>query len=150
MTEHVPTPHLTDPTILLTLTGPDRPGVSTALFERLSAFDLEVVDVEQLVVRGRVVLSVLVTRPENDQELADTARDLGADLAMDVEIEHGVGDNRPRRVGRANVTVLGHPLEPAALAALTHRIASAGGNIDRILRLARYPVTALRMEISGA
>src|SRR3546814_3861014 len=53
MTEHVPTPHLTDPTILLTLTGPDRPGVSTALFDCLSAFALEVVDVEQLVVRGR-------------------------------------------------------------------------------------------------
>src|SRR5262245_29668300 len=104
MTEHVPTPHLTDPTILLTLTGPDRPGVSTALFESLAPFDLEVVDVEQLVVRGRLVLSVLVTRPDDDGHLADVVRDLGADLALDVEIEEGVGDNRPRRVGRANVT----------------------------------------------
>jgi phosphoserine phosphatase len=150
MTEHVPTPHLTDPTILLTLTGPDRPGVSTALFERLSSFNLEVVDVEQLVVRGRLILSVLVTRPDDDGALADAVRDLAGDLAMDVELEEGIGDNRPRRVGRANVTVLGHPLEPAAMAALTQRIAGAGGNIDRILRLARYPVTALRLEISGA
>ncbi|HUS21520.1 MAG TPA: phosphoserine phosphatase SerB [Aeromicrobium sp.] len=150
MSEHVPMPHLTDPTILLTLTGPDRPGVSTALFERLSAFPLEVVDVEQLVVRGRLVLSALVTRPDKHEQLAEAVRDLAADLALHVEIEHGVGDNRPRRVGRANVTVLGHPLEPSAMAALTSRIASAGGNIDRILRLARYPVTALRLEISGA
>ena len=65
MTEHVPTPHLTDPTILLTLTGPDRRGVSTRLFEQLSAFELEVIDVEQLIVRGRLVLSALVTRPED-------------------------------------------------------------------------------------
>lgn len=150
MTEHVPTPHLTDATVLVTLTGPDRPGVSTALFERLAAFDLEVVDVEQLVVRGRLMLSVLVTRPDDVERLASAARELGSDLALDVEVEHGVGDNRPRRVGRAQVTVLGHPLEPAAMAALTQRIAMAGGNIDRILRLARYPVTALRMEISGA
>lgn len=149
MTEHVPTPHLTDPTILVTLTGPDRPGVSTALFERLTGFELEVVDVEQLVVRGRLVLSVLVTRPADEARLAETVRDLAADLAMDVEIEEGVGDNRPRRVGRANATVLGHPLEPGAMAGLTQVIASAGGNIDRISRLARYPVTALRMEISG-
>ena len=70
MTEHVPTPHLTDPTILLTLTGPDRPGVSTALFDCLSAFALEVVDVEQLVVRGRLVLSALVTRPEKHEGLS--------------------------------------------------------------------------------
>jgi phosphoserine phosphatase len=149
MTEHVPTPHLTDPTILLTLTGPDRPGVSTALFEGLAGFDLEVVDVEQLVVRGRLMLSVLVTRPDDHERLAEVVRDLGADLALDVAIEQGTGDNRPRRVGRANVTVLGHPLEPAAMAALTQRIALAGGNIDRILRLARYPVTAVRLEISG-
>jgi phosphoserine phosphatase len=149
MTEHVPTPHLTDPTILLTLTGPDRPGVSTALFEGLSGFDLEVVDVEQLVVRGRLMLSVLVTRPNDHEHLAEVIRDLGQDLALDVAIEQGVGDNRPRRVGRANVTVLGHPLEPAAMAALTQRIAASGGNIDRILRLARYPVTAVRLEISG-
>jgi len=149
MTEHVPTPHLTDPTILLTLTGPDRPGVSTALFEGLAGFNLEVVDVEQLVVRGRLMLSVLVTRPDDYERLAATVRELGADLALDVSIEQGTGDNRPRRVGRANVTVLGHPLEPAAMAALTQRIAAAGGNIDRILRLARYPVTAVRLEISG-
>lgn len=150
MTEHVPAPHLTDPTVLLTLTGPDRPGVSTALFECLASFDLEVVDVEQLVVRGRLVLSVLVTRPTDDAALESAVRELGADLALEVETEKGVGDNRPRRVGRANVTVLGHPLEPTAMAAMTQRIAAAGGNIDRILRLARYPVTALRLEISGA
>ena len=150
MTEHVPTPHLTDPTFLLTLTGPDRPGVSTALFDCLSAFALEVVDVEQLVVRGRLVLSALVTRPDDHERMAEAVRDLAADLALDIEIEQGVGDNRPRRVGRANVTILGHPLEPAAMAAITQRIALAGGNIDRILRLARYPVTALRLEISGA
>ena len=69
---------------------------------------------------------------------------------MVVEVEHGVGDNRPRRVGRSQVTLLAHPLRPAAMTALTSRIKAAGGNIDRILRLARYPVTALRLEVSGA
>jgi phosphoserine phosphatase len=33
---------------------------------------------------------------------------------------------------------------------VTQQIAAVGGNIDRILRLARYPVTALRLEVSGA
>jgi phosphoserine phosphatase len=36
------------------------------------------------------------------------------------------------------------------MAAITERITEAGGNIDRIMRLARYPVTALRLEVSGA
>ncbi|MEO6470696.1 MAG: phosphoserine phosphatase SerB, partial [Aeromicrobium sp.] len=63
---------------------------------------------------------------------------------------YGIGDNRARRVGRTQVTILGAPLFPGAIAAMTARVKVAGGNIDRILRLARYPVTAIKMEISGA
>ena len=150
MTEHVPSPHLSGPTVLLTFTGPDRPGVSTALFERLSAFAIEVVDVEQLVVRGRLILSVLLTQPDEVEALETAAREQAGDHGFVVETERGSGDNRPRRVGRTIITVLGHPLKPAAMAAVTHQIAAVGGNIDRILRLARYPVTALRLEVSGA
>ncbi|WP_375003689.1 phosphoserine phosphatase SerB [Aeromicrobium sp. CTD01-1L150] len=150
MTEHVPALQLTSPTVLVTLTGPDHSGVSTRLFEVLSSVDVEVVDVEQLVVRGRLVLSVLATEPEDLDPLATAVRQAAAELGLDVEIERGAGDNRPRRVGRSQVTVLGHPLRPAAMAALTARIKAADGNIDRILRLARYPVTALRLEVSGA
>ncbi len=150
MTAHVPTEHLTAPTVLVTLTGPDRSGVSTQLFACLEPFDVEVVDVEQLVVRGRLVLSVLVSLPDDPEALEQAVREVAPGLGMEVEVEHGTGDNRPRRVGRSQVTLLGHPLHPAAMTALTSRIQAAGGNIDRILRLARYPVTALRLEVSGA
>ncbi|WP_370208643.1 phosphoserine phosphatase SerB [Aeromicrobium sp.] len=150
MSAHVPALHLTSPTLLLTLTGPDRSGVSTRLFASLEPFEVEVVDVEQLVVRGRLVLSVLVSLPEDVDALEAAVRATATELGMEVEVEHGVGDNRPRRVGRSQVTLLGHPLRPAAMTALTSRIKAAGGNIDRILRLARYPVTALRLEVSGA
>lgn len=150
MEGHVPAVHLTDPTVLVTLTGADQSGVSTRLFESLATFDLEVIDVEQLVVRGRLMLSALVTAPDDVDALERTAREVGEQFGLDVEIEQGTGDNRPRRIGRGQVTILGHPLRPAALAAITDRIKEAGGNIDRILRLARYPVTALRLEVSGA
>ena len=150
MTEHVPSPHLTDPTVLVTLTGADRSGVSTRLFEALSGFEIEVIDVEQLIVRGRLVLSALVTVPVDLETFERDMRAVGEQFGLEVELEQGTGDNRPRRVGRGQVTLLGHPLRPAAMAAITERITEAGGNIDRILRLARYPVTALRMEVSGA
>ena len=150
MTEHVPTPHLTDPTVLVTLTGADQSGVSTRLFEQLSGFEIEVIDVEQLIVRGRLVLSALVTVPADVATFEQTMRTVGEEFGLEVELEQGTGDNRPRRVGRGQVTLLGHPLRPAAMAAITQRITDAGGNIDRILRLARYPVTALRLEVSGA
>ncbi|EFQ84079.1 phosphoserine phosphatase SerB [Aeromicrobium marinum DSM 15272] len=150
MTTHVPVARLTAPTVLVTLIGPDASGVSTRLFTELGGFDLEVIDVEQLVVRGRLILSVLVTEPADLVGLEAAVRRAGADLGLDVSVERGSGDNRPRRVGRAQVVVLGHPLRPDAMAAVTAQIRTDGGNIDRIVRMARYPVTAIRMEVSGA
>ena len=69
---------------------------------------------------------------------------------MDVEIVTGTGDNDRRGSGRAHVTLLGHPLPPKAVAAITGRIADTGANIDRIIRMARYPVTAIEFQVSGA
>lgn len=150
MTEPVPTLHFTDPTVLVTLMGPDQSGVTTRLFGELQPFGVEVIDVEQLVVRGRLILSALLTIPDDMDGLEATARAVGDHFGLEATVEHGTGDNRPRRVGRAQVVILGAPLRPAAMAALTQGITDDGGNIDRIVRMARYPVTAIRMEVSGA
>jgi phosphoserine phosphatase len=48
------------------------------------------------------------------------------------------------------VTVLGSPLLPSAMAAIAGRIAAGGANIDRIGRLAHYPVTCIELDVSGA
>jgi phosphoserine phosphatase len=69
---------------------------------------------------------------------------------MEVEVVT-VAPEEPRRVGgRSHVTVLGHPLRPAALGAIAGCIADYGGNIERIVRIARYPVTAVELEVSDA
>ena len=150
MTDPVPTLHFNDPTVLVTLTGPDQSGVTTRLFAELEPFGVEVIDVEQLVVRGRLILSALLTVPDDHPRLESTVHDVGAAFGLEVTVEYGTGDNRARRVGRAQVVILGAPLRPAAMAALAQRIKDDGGNIDRIVRMARYPVTAIRMEVSGA
>jgi phosphoserine phosphatase len=150
MTEPVPTMHFTDPTVLVTLTGPDTRGVSTRLFAELAPWGVEVIDVEQLVVRGRLILSTLVSVPDDRAGFESTVAAVAGEFGLEPSVEYGQGDNRPRRVGRAQVIVLGAPLLPAALSALTQCIKDDGGNIDRIVRMARYPVTAIRMEVSGA
>ena len=150
MTEHVPALHLTDPTVLVTLTGTDQSGVTTRLFDDLATYAVEVIDIEQLVVRGRLILSALLTIPEDRAGLERTVRAVGEAFDLDVSVEYGTGDNRPRRVGRSQVVILGAPLKPSAMAALAAQIKNDGGNIDRIVRMARYPVTAIRMEVSGA
>jgi phosphoserine phosphatase len=141
---------MTAPTILLLATGPDRPGVTASLFGTLAGFNVEVLDIEQSVLRGRLVLSILVTAPTNPEALTVAIKGTAHQLGMDIEVQRGSGDNEHRRGGRVHVTVLGHELSARAVAAVSGRIADTGANIDRIVRMARYPVTAIEMHVSGA
>jgi phosphoserine phosphatase len=136
-------------TLLITLTGTDRPGVTSTVFTTLAAYGVEVLDIEQIVLRRRLVLGVLVTAPRDWKALRDAVERVAQDLEMQVEVDRGTGDNRSRRDGRSHVTVLGTPLRPAAVAAIAGRIADTGANIDRIERMARYPVTAIELHVSG-
>ncbi|MBA2773690.1 MAG: phosphoserine phosphatase SerB [Nocardioidaceae bacterium] len=138
------------PTLLMTLTGRDRPGVTAAMFETLAGFGVQVLDIEQVVLRGRLLLGILITAPRNVTRLRQQAEATAAGLGMELEVVPGQGDNARRRDGRAHVTVLSRPLTPSAVAAVTGRIADTGANIDRIVRMARYPVTAIEFHVSGA
>ncbi len=133
----------------MTLTGKDRPGVTSAMFATLSAAGVEVVDIEQIVLRRRLVLGVLITAPRDWKKLRDAVEETASSLGMQVEVDRGVGDNREAGSGRSHVTVLGAPLRAAAMSAIAGRIADCGANIDRIERMARYPVTAIDLSISG-
>ena len=74
-------------TILVSLHGPDRPGVLAGLMHLLSAQDCEVYDVGQVVIRGRLMLNVLIGVPAEKA----TVRDLlyfawEHDLEVDFEV----------------------------------------------------------------
>ncbi|GAB3766658.1 phosphoserine phosphatase [Nocardioides ginsengisegetis] len=137
-------------TLLITLTGKDRPGVTSSILSTLSQAGVEVVDIEQIVLRGRLILGVLVTAPREWRRLRSEVEDTARALDMTVEVDRGVGDNRSRAGGRSHVTIIGSPLKASAMAAVAGRIADSGANIDRIERMARYPVTAIDLHVSGA
>jgi phosphoserine phosphatase len=137
-------------TLLITLTGKDRPGVTSAIFGALAHTGVNVVDLEQILLRRRLILGVLVTAPRDVKRLRRSIEKVAADLGMTVDIDKGVGDNKPRREGRSHVTVIGSPLKASDMAAVAGRIADLGGNIGRIDRMARYPVTAIELDVSGA
>ena len=136
-------------TLLITLTGKDRPGVTSALFSTLALAGVEVLDIEQIVLRRRLVLGLLVTAPRDWKKLRDAVEKAALALDMHVEVDRGTGDNRARKEGRSHVTIIGTPLKATAMAAIAGRIADTGANIDRIERMARYPVTAIDLHVSG-
>ncbi|KOG52500.1 phosphoserine phosphatase [Streptomyces griseoflavus] len=145
------------PTLLVKIFGKDRPGITAGLFDTLAAYSVDVVDIEQVVTRGRIVLCVLVTSPVpaggssgvTEGDLRATVHSWAESLNLQAEIISGTGDNRPRGTGRSHVTVLGHPLTAESTAAIAAAITGTGANIDRIFRLAKYPVTAVEFAVSG-
>jgi phosphoserine phosphatase len=143
----------TQTTLLITLTGRDRPGVTSRLFASLARYPLTVTDIEQVVIRGRLVLGVLLVcdAPPDLTGIHATVTALAGDLGLEAEITTGSGAplDAPARGGRLHVTLLGSPLTPGAITAIAGRIAASGANIDRIGRLAQRPVTCIEMEVSG-
>jgi phosphoserine phosphatase len=136
-----------DNSLLVRVSGRDRPGITAGLLGVLADHGVRVLDMEQVVVRRRLTLSVLVSVDEGDDALKDL---LFWAFQMDVTVEFEViADDPPHHASRPRfvVTVIGVPLTAAALGSVTRGIARARGNIDRIVRLSRYPVTSFEFVV---
>ncbi|MFD5090917.1 phosphoserine phosphatase SerB [Amycolatopsis thailandensis] len=146
---------MTQTPVLITTTGPDKPGVSSVLFAVLSRHDVDVLDVEQVVIRGQLVLGVLAgvyRDPEGLQEYVEQAM---ASVGMDVEVKIGsaIGAD-PFAIGQKDSThvllMLGRPVTARAFSDVARRLAALDVNIDSIRSVADYPVTGLELYASLA
>jgi phosphoserine phosphatase len=136
-------------TLLVTVTGTDRPGLTAEIFDALALRGVEVIDLEQVVVRGSLTMAVLLSPGTEPGALAAAAHAAGRRLGLSVTCLDGTGDGGPPRPAGLNVTLIGTPLIPVAVSAIAARLAARGANIDRINRLARWPVTAVELIVSG-
>jgi phosphoserine phosphatase len=145
-----PGPADDEQTLSVTISGDDRPGLTSALFDAIAEVGAEVRDLEQVVVRGQLTLAMLLASGPGTDRLEEVVKRVAHSLGLKVKTRRGTGDNAPRRSGRAAVVVIGAPLVAGAVASVTARIAAHGANIDRIRRLSRYPVTTVEFDISGS
>lgn len=134
-------------TILVSVHGPDRPGITAGLMEVLADSDTTMFDVEQIVVRGRLTLNVLIGVSGESATIRDL---LYFGWTQDLHMEFEVVDEGPKpTVPLSIVTVIGITVEPTDFGAVALTIAAGGGNIERIHRLSRYPVVSYELAVSG-
>ena len=137
--------------VLITVTGVDQPGVTSALFEVLSRHEVELLNVEQVVIRGRLTLGVLVSGTSEGAggaQLRDQVESAIHQLGMDVTIERS--DDQPV-IGEPSthtIVVLGRPITAAAFGVVANELAALGVNIDFIRGVSDYPVTGLELGVS--
>ncbi|HEU5108194.1 MAG TPA: ACT domain-containing protein, partial [Micromonosporaceae bacterium] len=110
--------------VLITVTGPDKPGVSSVLFAVLTRHGVDIIDVEQVVIRGQLVLGVLVETGRDPEGLQEAVEQAMATVAMRVEVELGADPISPARVGSTHVlVVLGRPVTARAFTEVARRLA---------------------------
>ena len=138
---------------LILVSGVDSQGITEALFETLSPFAVTILDIQQVVIRGRLILTVLISlSPAHaksiETDLEECAANLGVDIATAFESSAQI-TIAPKNA-LLHVVVLAQSLKPQAINAIAAVIAQDGGNIERINRTASYPVTAIELTVSGA
>ncbi|TLF79175.1 phosphoserine phosphatase SerB [Nocardia cyriacigeorgica] len=139
---------MADTTVLVTVTGPDRPGVTSVLLTAMSRHQVSLLDVEQVVIRGRLTLGVLVTCPNDPEELQDELEEAMNTVGMHVDVDI---DAEPVRapVPTHAVVILGAPVTARAFSAVSRQLAALGANIDAIRGVADYPVTGMELMVSA-
>jgi phosphoserine phosphatase len=138
---------------LILVSGIDSPGITQALFETLAPFAVTVLDIEQVVIRERLILTVLIDlNPDHAAAIEEDLNLCGERLSVDIATSFQEQEmaSIAAKSGLLHVVALGSPLAPQAIAQIASTIASLSGNIERIHRTASYPVTALEFIVSGA
>jgi len=133
--------------VLITVTGPDRPGVTATLTGILSQQEAILHDIEQVVVQGQLTLCLLVGVPETRdvlKELLFTAKQLGMELDFQPV---SAGEPAARAEGRRYViTAIGPTLGASHLQALASALAAEGANIEKIGRLSEDTLASVEIH----
>ena len=133
--------------VLVTVTGGDKPGVTSVLFATLARHDVSVLDVEQVVIRGRLTLGVLGECAGDVETLHEHLEEAMATVGVHVDVEVGSEHGRAP-LSTHVVVVLGRPVTARAISVLSSELARQGANIDSIRGIADYPVTGLELLVS--
>ena len=134
---------------LILVSGEDRPGITEKLMSLLSEFSVLVLDIEQLVIRGRLILTVLISLDEShasaiaaDLELLE--KEIGFDIAIDFAEEQDSAEN-PTNL---HVVIISDSLKPASIAVVAAELSKIQANISAIRRTSSEPLTAIELDIS--
>ena len=138
---------------LILLSGVDKPGITASLFEVLSAFAITVVDIEQVVIKNRLILTVLIAlNPAHESAIAADLESCATSLDVDIATLFSYEGKSAvsTKAGLVHVVILSTKMNPTAIFELAIGMSEIGANIERITRLASTPVTAIEFVLSGA
>ena len=138
---------------LILLSGVDKPGITASLFEVLAPFSITIADIEQVVIKDRLILTVLITlNPAHEDAIAADLETCAASLDVDIASLFSYADKSVLSVKAdlVRVSLSCVKILPKAIEELADAIHQSGANIETVTRLASNPLTTIEFVISGA
>ena len=136
---------------VVTVTGPDAPGVSADFFRILADHGVQLLDVEQANFRGTLNLAAYIGVVAGSTEAmrqALTDELSGREMTVTLDVDDELEGSRARSTHA--VIVLGNPVTAKHISAIGQTLVDHGANIDRIRGIADYPVTGLELKVTAA
>jgi phosphoserine phosphatase len=132
--------------LLVTVTGRDHPGITARLTGVLASHGAQLLDIEQVVIQGRLTLCLHVCLTETHgvlKALLFAGRELG--VSLDFEPMEGVQTTVRPGAARYVVTAIGQRLGAGELYALSRELSAHGANMERIARLSEGPLSTVEV-----
>ncbi len=134
---------------LILLTGEDKAGISNALFETLSPFAVSVIDIDQIIIKQRLILTVQIQlNPSHQEAIEADLNTLAEDLQVDIASLFSGSDAPVDVPNPVIINIASSKMLPSYLQALTSAIHTAKGNIEKFDRISVQPLS-LNVYVSG-
>jgi len=134
---------------LILVSGEDRPGITEKLMSLLSEFSISILDIEQLVIRGRLILTVLIGLDESHAEaVAKDLESLEKEMGLDIAIDFAPKQDFAEMPSNLHVVIISDYLKPASIAVVAAELSKINANITAIRRTATNPLIAIQIDVN--
>jgi phosphoserine phosphatase len=138
---------MTETHVLVTVTGPDHPGITARLTGIIAEAEAQLLDIEQVVVQGQLTLAFLVSMKADRgllKELLFAAKSLGVELDF---APVDAGAHAEPAAQRYVATAIGPKLGAKELFLVSSALAAHGANIERIHRLSQGELGSVEIQL---
>ncbi len=145
----MPSENIPQFTGLILVSGQDRPGIMADLMTTLSEFSVKIIDVQQICIRGRLILAVLISLDQAHAEaiaidLDHLQKKSGLDIAIDFAEYMALREESDSLI----VIIVGQEIKPLKLALIASEIAKMDGNIKQIRRSEYNSLESIELQLS--
>jgi phosphoserine phosphatase len=135
---------------LILLTSEDKPGLAHALFEALSPFSVTVMDLDQIIIKGRLILTIQISlNPAHQVAIEEDLNALAASLGVDVAAVFSTSTTPQEKPDTFVLKLSSTRLHPKHLMQIAGKLFEAGANIEDLSRTGTSPLE-VTIKISGA